>query len=614
LVEKRIIQELLGRVHIEDVVGTYVSLKRSGNSLRGLCPFHSETSPSFYVSPSKGVYYCFGCRAGGNAIKFLQEMEGKSFMEVVRELAEREGIEIPKEEFDRHRDEEEKQKFARRRRHLELLGKISEIYEKVLWQSPAGKNGRKYLEKRGIDEKIARDFRLGYAPPEGIGIESMLGKLHASLQDAQEVGLLKTGRDGKAYEIFRGRVIFPITITGGDVVAFSGRALPGTEEEEKTKYINSPESPYFRKGNILFGLPRALPHIRRNKRVIIVEGNFDVISMAQAGFENVVAPLGSALTPKHVEHLKRLDVGITLLFDGDAAGMRAAVKAGEVIIPSGISTGVALLPEGYDPHSLLIEKGKDAVEKVLDSSTELFDFLISEVSREAGDSEIERVKGLRKAWEILKQTPDDLVRVELLKKMAQAFKLNEREVRKHLGRQSDATQSYQPPNDFDDYKNAKQTRDVSFKREYEILLQAVMEYPSIAPQVFKLCKDVVEDFSVLKVLRVLADTIEQETDKQKIGTFILEEFFEREVFENNEIRDYVMSIAMNDAKLFESEDSAKKGIIDVLGKLKKEKLDREIEIINKKAKEARGKGNFDEYQKILIEKQNLCKQAKKIIF
>jgi len=601
LVSRRFIQDLLDRVRIEEVVSSYVTLKRSGNSLRGLCPFHNETSPSFHVSPSKGFYYCFGCRSGGNALKFIQEIEGKSFIEVIRTLAEREGIPIPEEELDSKAEQREKQRYARQRRHIELLKAAAGGYEKFLWKSPAGERARRYLTSRGISEETARKFRLGYAPEGGIGLSALIRSLKVSPQDALDVGLLRHGRDGSFYELFRSRLVFPIIVPGGNVVGFSARALPGTQEE-KVKYINSPDTVYFHKGEILYGMAQALGVVRRSGTVILVEGNFDLIAMVQEGFENTVAPLGSALTQRHVESIHRLGAGIVILFDGDDGGTRAARRAFELIVTNGVPVRIALLPRGEDPHSFLSSSGKRGMEKVLADSRDMVGYMIEQQALEAGDGDIERVKALRNLWSILRKTPDELVRGEMLKKLPQAFKMSEREVKDYLGFKEKAR--------VDAVAAAAPKKGEAVKRELEIIIGAAIDYPSITPEIYHRSQDVIDDFSVQRVLHQIAAAAEEgrETGESPDFTGIAEGIVDES------LRDWFMRRAVGEGASFEDEQEALRAAMDCLERLQMEGMEREIRSQEELAHEALEQGDDDRYMKILAEQQKLRRKAKKILY
>lgn len=602
MVSRRFIHDLLDRVKIEEVVSNYVTLKRSGNSLKGLCPFHNETSPSFHVNPSKGFFYCFGCQSGGNVFKFLQEIEGKSFIEVIKELAEKEGMPLPAEEFDEGFEKREKERYARQRRHIELMKAVTSIYEKYLWKSPAGEKARKYLAGRHIAEETAKKFRLGYAPEGGIGVSSLLRSLKVSPQDALDVGLIRHGHDGGFYELFRSRLVFPIIVPGGNVVGFSARAMPGTSEEKKVKYINSPDTAYFHKGEILYGMAQSLGAVRRGGTVILVEGNFDLIAMVQEGFENVAAPLGSALTQRHLDAIKRVSADIVLLFDGDEGGIRAAYRAFELIISADITVRIALLPKGEDPHSLLSSGGKHAMEEVLADSKEMIGFVIEQKARQAGDSDIERVRTLRNLWGILRKTPDDLVRGEILRRLPQAFRMSEREVKDYLGFRE------RTKNVGVSFEGRKEEEGV--RKEFEIILGAAADFPSIAPEIYSISQDIIESFSVRRILHEIAsaaggeESAEEDIDFVKMAQGVQDE----------KLHDWFMRRVVGDALAFYSESEARQAALDSLEKLHKEKINREIKSKGEMAHEALEKGDDGEYMRILAEQQKLRRKSKKIVY
>ena len=605
MVSKRFIQDLLDRVKIEDVVGGYVSLRRSGNSMKGLCPFHHETAPSFHVTPAKGLFFCFGCRKGGTVIDFLQEIEGKGFIEIIKDLAEKEGIPIPDDELRGVSDKKQKEKYERRRRHIELLKAATSLYESSLWKSTDGEKCRKYLARRDISEETARAFSLGYAPPGGIGVQALTRRLNVSLQDAADVGLLRSGRDGGYYELFRGRLVFPIVVPGGNVVGFSARGLPGTEEE-KIKYINSPDTPYYHKGEILFGLPQALSAIRGSGTAIMVEGNFDLLAMVQAGFKNVVAPLGTALTARQVDLLGRMNVSIVLLFDGDEAGLKAAYRAFEVIIPSGTAVRIALCPPGEDPASFLSSHGRDDMEKIVAHSRDMIHFVIEKWVIKAGDSDVSRVKALREVWGILRQAPDELVRSEILRKLPQAFKMSERQVKDYLGfRERNRRSSAAAP------AGPEPAATGTIKKEYAQILGAVIDFPAIAPEIYGRSADIIQSFSVRKILHDVAICVEESLDeKPEIPYLDITRSIEDEAIKFWFMQRLVGREAPESPDLGE----AGRGAHDSLAMLEKENFEQEIKTKDEKKSEALARGESGEYEKILGEQQKLRRKAKKILF
>ena len=432
MVSRDVIEDVLDRVQIEEVVGEYVELKKSGASYKGKCPFHDETSPSFYVHPDRGFYYCFGCRKGGDAIRFLEEMEGRSFMESLRDLAGRAGVELPAEDVGgRARGREDD---ARRDRHMKLLESAAGLYHRVLAEHPDAGHARDYLERRGISSETIERYRLGYAPNRWDFLVEHLRSSRTSPGDAVDVGLIRPRRSADGYyDWFRRRIMFPILSPGGKVIGFSGRLVGGDGEVEEAKYINTPETPYYRKGEVIYGLYQAAPSIRRDGRAYLVEGNFDLVAMSQAGFENVVAPMGTAITEQQVSRLGRLGPELVFVFDGDKAGRAAAIRAFDVVAPSGRAARVAILPAGEDPDSLLRKSGVEALTDVLDGSMEMGRFVIRHAARAAGDSDGRKVEVIRKLWSTLGRVPDPMLRDLYLKHVAGEFGIDESLIRRHVG-------------------------------------------------------------------------------------------------------------------------------------------------------------------------------------
>jgi DNA primase len=429
LVSRNLIDEVIDRTAIEEVVGGYVELRKSGVRFLGRCPFHDETKPSFTVNPDRNLFHCFGCKKGGDVIGFLMEIEGKSFMEALVELAGRAGVEIPPEEL--RAPVPGKQESAMR-----LLEAAAGLYQRVLTQHPEASHARDYLEKRKIGAGTVERFRLGWAPDRWDFLVEQFRSKKVSPQDGVEVGLLRPRRSGTGYyDWFRRRIMFPILNPGGKVIGFSGRsiAIPGAEDADEAKYINTPETPYYRKGEVIYGLHQAAPAIRREGRALLVEGNFDLVAVSQAGFENVVAPLGTALTQDQVTRLGRLGAELVFVFDGDRAGREAALKAFDVVAPSGRPARVAIMPPGEDPESLLRTSGQEAFTEIIERSLEMGRFVIRHAASLAGDSDGRKVEQVRKLWSTLGRVPDPMLRDIYLKHVAREFGIDEVLVRRHVG-------------------------------------------------------------------------------------------------------------------------------------------------------------------------------------
>ncbi len=357
------LDELRQRVSLASVIARKVKLQRRGREHTGLCPFHNEKSPSFTVSDEKGFFHCFGCGAHGDVIGFVMRAEGLSFPESVERLAREAGLPIPVS------SPEESARAERQATLVSALETAAAWYEQQL-KLPVGREALDYLKRRGLSEATVARFRLGYAPEGRSALRDALDKAGVSLELSIEAGLIGKREDGNLFDRMRGRVIFPIADRRGRVIAFGGRVLG----DGQPKYLNSPETPLFHKGRTLYGLSQALRPARDSGEIIVAEGYMDVIGLAQAGFAQSVAPLGTALTEEQMGELWRLVPEPTLCFDGDPAGERAASRAAERALPllkPGQSLRFALLPAGEDPDTLILAQGAGAMRAVLDGALPL---------------------------------------------------------------------------------------------------------------------------------------------------------------------------------------------------------------------------------------------------
>ncbi|WP_109690381.1 DNA primase [Tumebacillus permanentifrigoris] len=374
---RRIPDEIVERVRqhfdIVDVIGEYVGLKKSGRgSYAGLCPFHNEKSPSFHVTQDKQLYHCFGCSASGNLFTFLIEKEGITFQEAVERLAQRANIALPAEEME----DVESPEYKRRKEMLRAHELAAKYYNHILMNTEHGKLGLRYLEERGISRITIEAFQLGYAPDAWDVLRKFLLKRGFAEELLFEAGLLSEAQNGKGryFDKFRHRVMYPIHDAQGHVIGFGGRVL---SKDSGPKYLNSPETPLFHKGRHLYNLHRARSTMRSEGRVLVLEGYMDVIAAYQAGVQNVVAVLGTALTNDHVRLLQRNVQEIVMMFDGDAAGQKAALRSAEVVKDADVKTRVATLPEGLDPDDFLKKYGKDAfVRAIQDNASSMTTFRI----------------------------------------------------------------------------------------------------------------------------------------------------------------------------------------------------------------------------------------------
>ena len=422
------IQELIARADVVEIVGRYVQLKKGGANFMGLCPFHGEKSPSFSVSPAKQFYHCFGCGKNGNAISFLMDHAGMTFIEAVQDLAQQYGMQIPEDEAspqDRARAQEQREK---QHTLTTVLERASDAYRKHLKESP---RAVAYLKGRGLSGEIAKQFGLGYAPEGWRSLASVFPHYDDPL--LVESGLVirsveEEGAEEKRYDRFRDRVMFPIRNIKGECIGFGGRVLG----DDKPKYLNSPETPVFSKGRELYGLFEARSALREFGYVLVTEGYMDVVALAQLGFPNTVATLGTACTHEHVQKLFRFTDAVVFSFDGDAAGRRAARKALDGALPFATdvrSIKFLFLPAEHDPDSFIRENGNEAFAGYVSEATPLSRFLI-ESAREGCDLNTAegRAHLSSNAKPLWMQLPDGALKLQLLAEIAELVQITSREL------------------------------------------------------------------------------------------------------------------------------------------------------------------------------------------
>jgi len=362
--EERIINEVQSLSDIVEVISGYLPLKRSGRTFKALCPFHQEKTPSFIVHPEKQIYHCFGCGAGGNVFSFLMKYENLNFPEALRNLAARVNVSLP-ETSPRPSGEISESEVL-----YEIHRLAHEYYVEKLKDPVKGEAARRYLAKRGVTEETWKSFGLGWATPDWRGLFEFLAKRGISDTALFRSGLALRSRDGNPYDLFRGRVLFPIHNLQGKVIAFGGRGLG----DEAPKYLNSPESAIFRKRRELYGLHITKRFLSSDSRVLIVEGYFDFLRVFSAGFQNVVATLGTSLTEDHVRILKRYVPEAVVVYDGDPAGQAATLRGLEVFLEGEMSVKVVTLPSAKDPDSFIQDEGAFEFKKLVDGALDFFDF------------------------------------------------------------------------------------------------------------------------------------------------------------------------------------------------------------------------------------------------
>lgn len=413
-------EEIRSRNRLEDVVGTYVTLKRSGKSLTGLCPFHNERTPSFSVSPDKQLYYCFGCGASGDVFDFVMEYERLDFMEAAKRLAERAGIVLD--------TGDESSSERKRRQERETLYEVNGIAAKYfryrLLKSRLAAAARNYLSSRGVSSESSERFLLGYAMDSWDDLYRVLQKRGISEDGMVLSGLVKKGKKS-AYDVFRDRIMFPIRDASGRVLGFGGRALPG-KGDDQPKYLNSQETPVFSKRRILYGIDVARDSIRRLERAVVVEGYMDVVTCHQYGFTNVVASLGTALTRDQAQLLARYAPEVVILYDADAAGQDATLRGLELLRSEGLRVKVVTLEEGEDPDSFLRANGASKLKALLESAKNLTEYRIDSVVKNTDlrDASL-KAEASRQCIAILVEVSDPIERLEYSKYAAYQLMVDE---------------------------------------------------------------------------------------------------------------------------------------------------------------------------------------------
>ncbi len=421
------IEEVRSRADIVEIVGAHVRLRRAGRNFVGLCPFHNEKTPSFSVNAERGFFHCFGCGVGGSVFNFITRIEGLTFPEAVRSLAKKYGVTLPEHDVSGLGAGE-------REAMLKASEVAAEFFSHVLWNTTDGAMARDYLKSRGISVETARAFMIGYAPSRPASLAKALEK--RGLRDAGiKVGLVKKDAtstiSADAYDMFRGRVMFPIRDAQGRAIAFGGRVL----DARLPKYINSPESPLYSKARTLYGLFEARQAISSSAasgkdRAILVEGYFDVIALWQAGFKEAVAGCGTALTVEQLRVLSRYTKNVIACFDGDAAGRKASMRALEIFLQAGLLGRGIFIPSGFDPDTFVRERGEAAFADLTEKSALLVDYFLSEQAVEARGSIAERARAAQRVAEVLKLVHDPFQFDLLARKAADLLSIGEEVLRK----------------------------------------------------------------------------------------------------------------------------------------------------------------------------------------
>ncbi len=599
------------RAPIADVIGEYLQLRNAGGgSLKGLCPFHDEKSPSFNVTPSKNLWYCFGCNEGGDTISFLQRMESLSFVEAVETLARQVGVTLRYEEGGRSARREE----GKRRRLLDAHREAAEFYSEQLL-SPAAVTARRFLDERGFNRAHAEHFGLGYAPPGWENLTSHLRRKGFTDAELVEAGLASQGRRG-AYDRFRNRLLWPIREVTGEVVGFGARKLD--PDEDGPKYLNSPESPIFHKGRLLYGLDLAKRNISQQRRAVIVEGYTDVMACHLSGVTTAVATCGTSFGEDHLKLLRRMLLGrsnqggeVVFTFDGDAAGRKAAVRAFAEEHGFTSETFVAVQPDGLDPCDLRLQHGPQAVADLVEDRVPLYEFMIRNVMEGYDLSTPEgRMAALDAAAPVVASIRDEGVRRNYGKNLDrwtgildEAFVLRRVNQHMHRGRKGQVRAPARPAPTPDAREAPYDLNDPSVQRERQAL-KIAMQYPSLAVGFDTFTE---EDFTVPQhraLLRLILDHggVAAAHDPAAWVNDL------REAAPNDAQRDFLTRLAVEQLEFYGELDEHYAR--QILGTIRTHSINRREANLKSRLSRLEGTAQVEEQQQVLVELMALQQQKR----
>ncbi len=475
-----LLEEIRNRCDIVDIISEYVHLKPAGKGFKGLCPFHEEKTPSFMVSPEKQLFHCFGCGEGGNVFNFLMKYEKLSFFEAVKMLAQKAGVPLPVDE------EKENILHKKKERLYKLNNLAANYYRECLFRTNQGKKVINYFKKRGINDTSVEKYKLGYAPPGWDALTNFLKKKGYSYEELIKAGLIKKSKiEGKYIDYFRDRIIFPIFNLSGRVIGFGGRVL----DDSLPKYINSPETLVYNKGSNLYSLNFAKEDIRKKDYLIIVEGYTDVLITQQYEFNNVAASLGTALTTKQIDLIKRFTDTVLIAYDADSAGNMATLRSLDLLVKSGLEVKVIDLPLGYDPADFLIKKGRKPFQNLIDKSLSLIDYKLKLLYSKYSIKTIEgKVKVVKEILPTLNVIGNEVELRAQTKKISEELKLSEEAILIELKR-------YKRGSRDSSHNFIKLNSESGNIKAEKILIGCMLENEKIAQDILTKLK--AEDFSVL---------------------------------------------------------------------------------------------------------------------
>ena len=573
------ISEILNTSDIVDVISESVILKKSGRNFFGLCPFHSEKTPSFSVNAAKQIFYCFGCSAGGNVLSYMMKYHGISFPEAAKMLARKYNIVIETKEIDPAKKRELHLKESLFRLNKTVMG----VYFDELKNSYQGETARKYLRQRGISDDMIQQFRLGFSPEGWETIVKVLKEQSISKNIAVQSGLiLERKQKNGFYDRFRNRIMFPIFDINMQVAGFGGRVM----DDAMPKYMNSPETPVYNKSRILYGLHAAKQYCRQQGFVYIVEGYFDFLSLYQHGIKNTVASLGTALTSNHVRILKGYASRMILVFDSDAAGISAAKRSIKIFMKEGVDTRILVLPEGNDPDSYVVKHGQDAFNELASNAKTIMQFLL-QVSIDTHGLSVEgRIRILDDMKQQLILIQDSALRSLYIKELAETLNIDEKAV---LEKVRENYLVHPAKRSF--LKGEEKNKDkLESDRREEQMISMMLNFPEIIDEIKR--RDVLDYFYSEKLKRIAKKVISVNPNNEAFVTDVMAKM------ERNEDLELIASYAMND---FFSEQNIHQTALSIINRIIRVRKKQENTLTNKII--SAEKGCDSELMELLRQKQ-----------
>jgi len=590
-IPENVIEEIRQHTDLVDVVGEYLSLERRGKNMVGLCPFHSEKTPSFTVSPEKQLFHCFGCAASGNVFSFIMQMDNLTFPEAAKFLAGRAGIKIPEQKSPSPAVDDLKARIYK------LNNLAAKYFVYCLNNTSQGRKALEYLLNRGVEQTTIEQFMIGFAPAEWTGFYKFATKKGVSPDLLVKAGLASPGREKGHYDRFRNRIIFPIFDISGKVAGFGGRLLNGAEKQGP-KYLNSPETPVFDKGSILYGMNLAREWIRREKVAIVMEGYTDVITAFQAGIKNVVASLGTSLTTNQARSLRSQASTVITAYDSDSAGEAATWRGLSILQSTGCLVQVAELPEGSDPDVFIRENGKEAFQEITGNACPLIEYRLMQLRKRYDlTSDRERRDYTDELMEVLQSTANYVEQNYYLKRAAEELGVDEDALRSELNKRGRRINRFREAGKMDIPENKQK---INIKPAEKILLSLMLQSKEIARQGRShLQLDFIED----ELVRDIITTIFEHVDADK--TVSAEEIINR--FEDPQVASIITGAVTDPALQDLPPQTAKRMTEDCINKLYAIWAKQKQRELQKKLKELEQQGSEKQIQELLREHQHLLK-------